>query len=278
MHSAQTAVSRAKKKAGQQTEAGLAGYHVKPGEKSALEYSRCCCTYLAADRGIRAGYFRPDEPRSKRWCGAQSLDQAVQLASASPTVSQHVDEFDLHELFGPSTSQLLETKPDAAKIFREVELESSAGLNSAAEQCEWNDDTTLEQLKSESLFKKGATGLESFGFEPGDMSEDSCSISSSDDSDSNSDDLNRRAEIDGEKNASDLVAPSDLSGKTCFKHVKSGKLHFSDKTLFGEKFFKCGRKCNGNYLQISAVPAFTAHGCMMCFGWSDTRKGDESSD
>ena len=116
------------------------------------------------------------------------------------------------------------------------------------------------------------------GFEPSDVSDDASSLSSEDDSDSNSDDWGRRVEIDGEKNASDLVAPSDLAGKSCFKHVKSGKLHIVSKHLHGVEIFKCGRKYNSNYKPVGVVPAFAAHGCMTCFGWSDATRGEGSSD
>ena len=261
----------------------LAGYHIKPGDKSALEYSRDAAAPIlrqieAIFIAIRAGFFKPDELRSKRWCGAQSLDQAVQLASACQSSSQHVGQDDMNDLFGLSTSQLLEKKPETKSFVREVERESSTGLKLRARQADWDDDVTLDRVKKFALAEKASSSFKGLDFEPSDMSDDVSSITSSEDSDSNSDDLERRAEIDGEKNASDLVAPSDLAGKNCFRHVKSGKLHFVDKSVDGQKFFKCGRKCNENYMQISIVPAFTAHGCMTCFGWSDTRRGDDSSE
>ena len=261
----------------------LAGYHITPGDKSALEYSRDAAAPIlrqieAILISIRGGFFRPDETRSRRWHGAQSLEHAVKLASqihASPRSAVDVDL--CHELFGPSTSQLLEKFPETEALIREATGECSPDLTRPAGKFEWNDHTTLEQLKQQHTGEHD-TGFENLDFEPSDISEDASSASSSDDSDSNSEDLNRRSEIDGEKNACDLVAPSDISGKKCFKHVKSGKLHFVDKTVSGIEFFKCGRKCNSNYIQIAVVPAFTAHGCMTCFGWSDTRKDGDSSE
>lgn len=109
-----------------------------------------------------------------------------------------------------------------------------------------------------------------------DMSDSPETDNSSVDRDSDSDDVTRRVELDGEKNASDLVAPSDLAGKCCFRHSKSQKLHFVGKTLFGVQYFKCGRKCNENYVKLNAVPAFSLHGCMTCFGWSDRPVGEDS--
>ena len=58
-----------------------------------------------------------------------------------------------------------------------------------------------------------------------DISDDNQSVDSSVESDSGSDDLERRCALDGAKNAVDLVAPSDLVNKECLKHRKSGKLH-----------------------------------------------------
>ena len=109
-----------------------------------------------------------------------------------------------------------------------------------------------------------------------DMSEESKSVDSSEESDSGSDDCERRVLLDGERNAVDLVAPSDIVNKECFKHKKSGKLHIVNRTLHGSSYFKCGRKCNDNYCMLSSVPAFAAHGCMTCFGWSSKPTSDSS--
>lgn len=64
----------------------LAGYHVKPGDKSALEYSRdAAAPSLRESEGIliavKAGYFKPDEVRSKRWWGCDSIQEAGKLSA-----------------------------------------------------------------------------------------------------------------------------------------------------------------------------------------------------
>ena len=65
----------------------LAGYHVKPGDRSALEYSRDAaapvlrqidCVFLS----IRSGMFNPDGPRSDRWIECSGLREAVRMASS----------------------------------------------------------------------------------------------------------------------------------------------------------------------------------------------------
>ena len=66
----------------------LAGYHVTPGDKSALEYSRDAAAPVlrqieAIYIAIRAGCFKPDLPRSRRWHGAQTLEDAIKVAASS---------------------------------------------------------------------------------------------------------------------------------------------------------------------------------------------------
>ena len=64
----------------------LAGYHIKPGDKSALEYSRDAAAPILREIegiliAIKAGYFKPDEVRSNRWCGRTSNHEAVRLSA-----------------------------------------------------------------------------------------------------------------------------------------------------------------------------------------------------
>ena len=243
----------------------LAGYHVSPGDKSALEYSRDAAAPVlrqieALFIAIRANVFNPDVSRANRWHGAQSLEEAVKVAATCGMSSDSAS-------FGvlPFNSLLMSLEPSD-------ELPSSShgleGLDPST-LTGFEDDTTLETLRQIAL--KRCAQVESSHTDDGvsDMSESTLSDNSSLDRDSDSEDIDRKAELDGEHNSSDLVAPSDLSGKRCFRHNKSKKLHFVDKTLYGVHYFKCGRKCNENYERLSTVPAFSLHGCMTCFGWSD---------
>ena len=249
----------------------LAGYHVIPGDKSALEYSRdAAAPVLRQIEGIfiaiRAGIFRPDLNRSMRWCGAQTLEDAIKTAAAS----------DLKSSFGVQPSQEVSgmhgvmSDDFSAKMADRVEGTPSHQLPG------FDDDTTLWDLRAHDMGVDSSQSLMPSDALPSDMSESNSSVESSTESDSGSDDLERRAEIDGEKNSRDLVAPSDLSDKECFRHVRSRKLHFVGRCLYDIKYFKCGRKCNSNYEKLTAVPAFAAHGCMMCFGWSQSAQGDSS--
>ena len=252
----------------------LAGYHVVPGDKSALEYSRDAASPIlrqieAIFIAIRSGILSPDVSCSRRWSGAYTLEEAVKLAaeqSNSHGLDKHDMQVGMHcqvlsdaiqSGFGVSGS-----KPDVSPRpgpQLESELDKLPGFD---------DDMTLDQLRLFKLPEKNCTKDDPLQPDLSDVSDMSDSMSSSCDDDSDSDDAERRVELDGEHNARDLVAPSDIAGKTCYRHLKSKKLHLVDKNLLGVSIFKCGRKCNANYELLSHVPAFTAHGCLTCFGWS----------
>ena len=248
----------------------LAGYHIAPGDKSALEYSRDAAAPVlrqieAIFIAVRANLFRPDLPRSQRWLEVQTLEDAVKLAAVKPR--RHGVSSDVHESFHATMSDLHVSSSmpeDTQNFWKDVETWP-----------EFGDDTTLLELKKQSLNSVPCEHVHELDA-ASDMSDDASSCESSSDSDSASEDLERRALLDGERNAVDLVAPSDLANKECFKHKKSQKLHLVGRTSFGNKFFKCGRKCNENYEGLSTVPAFAAHGCMTCFGWSQKPTTDSS--
>ena len=258
----------------------LAGYHVTVGDKSALEYSRDAAAPILREIealliSIRAGVFCPDSVRSNRWRGAQTLHEAVQIASSLGT-----------DAFCPSFDDSLVSFGDTVVHEPEAVLAETADASSSgphlpetsAQVLTWNDDTTLEEL----MFYKRAQFPDvlchKFDAESSEISDISSEFSSTVDDDSDSVELDRKAELDGERNAGDLVAPSDLTGKKCFRHCKSQKLHFVEKCVGGNQFFRCGRKLNQNYAPVEVAPAFTAHGCMTCFGWSDTREASGSDD
>ena len=251
----------------------LAGYHVVPGDKSALEYSRDAASPIlrqieAIFISTRAGIFFPDRSRARRRSGAQNLEDSVKLASVqkeqrlmssmSCPSSDAFPTFDQHDDFGFGLSEPLQKSTD--------KLEPQ-DASKCVESVAWHDDMTLEELgklKSPQVNLGASFQIQSDLSDASDMSD---SVSSSCDDESDSDDEQRRVMLDGERNARDLVAPSDIAGKTCYKHAKSQRLHFVGKCIQGVNYFKCGRKCNENYVLLECVPAFTAHGCLTCFGW-----------
>ena len=243
----------------------LAGYHVIPGDKSALEYSRDAAAPVlrqieAMFIAIRSQSFNPDLPRSQRWSGVSCLDEAVQLAASA--LKKSGKSRCKKRLFSASfmnleVDPLLDDEPKPASTDLGDEFPS------------FGDDVTLEELRLSNLIHSSECDGPGNLDDASDMSDLSESVESSTDSDSGSDDADRQALINGEKNSRDLVAPSDLSGKTCFKHVKSQKLHFVERPVGDVSVFRCGRKCNANYVKLTVVPSFAARGCMTCFGWSD---------
>ena len=250
----------------------LAGYHVIPGDKSALEYSRDAAAPVlrqveALFIAIRSECFNPDLPRSQRWSGVSSLDEAVKRAAS--TLNMHGKRVNRKRLFRSAVFDFeVDAMMDEGSEFR--------GREPSAEQQEIGDDVTLEELRLRNFKRPLNPGFSETLDEVSDISDLSDSLESSTDADSGSDDAERQALINGEKNSKDLVAPSDLSGKICYKHSKSQKLHFVERSVGGVCTFRCGRKCNDNYVKMTVVPSFAARGCMTCFGWSD--KPAEASD
>ncbi|CAL1135477.1 unnamed protein product [Cladocopium goreaui] len=240
----------------------------------------------AFDRiGGKAEIFFPDAPRSRRWKGAQTLVDAVKLASAAfaPDLHQPVVSHSepVCDEFGTGLGDQNSDSVTGFEVAGEPHVlpgpysEQNLGFGFGDG---FNDDMTLEELKfyrTEDLSNGGEAPIAN---QDSDISDISSDDSSSVDDDCDSVDLERQAELDGESNARDLVAPSDLAGKKCVRHVKSKKLHFIERVCEGQQFFRCGRKCNANYEHVETVPAFAAHGYMMCFGWSASKDSSDSGD
>ena len=254
----------------------LAGYHVKPGDKSALEYSRDAqspvlhqieAIYLA----IKSGRFCPDAMRSQRWVGCNSLQTAMEATAGEVTSPTPPFKSDA------SVEEIDDTDIDAP----ELDLQTAAELVSKRfDECfararhhAWDDDTTLRELVP-SAFHSSDVDPQMSQNESGD---EMSSSSSSFDSDSSSSGDERRAHFDGDANARHLVAPSDLSRLECYVHFKSGKLHFIGKQIGLKRFFKCGRILHSNYRKLESTPVFAANGCLTCFNFRDgPEQGNES--
>lgn len=270
----------------------LAGYHVKPGDKSALEYSRDAAAPILRQidgimLAIRSGQFCPDACRSERWVGCTSIDEAVTLAANAQ----------LYWDIGGECSVKTENVEDALDGWesafelvsfppQEEDLDSGKPLSSpelptcfdSGQNLGWiDDDTPIVDLFSESELSRSARPFhvvsEIIHSDSDDFS-DSSSSTEPDVSDLSEDE--RRCEIDGAVNASDLVAPSDLAGKKCYQRVKSSKFHFVEKCCDGFEVLRCGRRVTANYRQIETPPAFTLHGCLMCFGVRGDATAEES--
>eukprot|EP00435_Cladocopium_sp_Y103_P028840 s2040_g7.t1 len=250
----------------------LAGYHVTPGDKSALEYSRDAAAPVlrqieAIFIAVRAQMFKPDERRSKRWCGVQTLEEAVK----SVAMKSHVRTCDGSRSF---LFNCMDAEHDTG--LADIESQPEFSVLQPDSFPEFGDDTTLSELRDHTLRESGALIPDKFETVASDISDASVSDDSETETDSDSDEADRKVEINGERNSRDLVAPSDLADKECFRHRKSRKLHLIGRVQRDVKLFKCGRRCNDNYEILTSVPAFAAHGCMTCFGWSLKPTSDSS--
>lgn len=269
----------------------LAGYHVKPGDKSALEYSRDAAAPILKQisgilLAIRSGQFCPDEDRSARWVGCENLEEAVQLAANAQfywddghvhAAKSEEEDFPIDEWEAPqpmhddawsldgSGFELVDDIQDELS-YHAVQVkpvESGPGRGPK----ELDDSTTLEELMKASVPSNARTFnlyTEQIHSDSDDVSGWSSSTES--DSASSSSEVDRRCEIEGAINASDLVAPSDLLGKKCYQHLKSLKYHFVGRVVDDVEFLSCGRRVTANYRLVDESPAFTLHGCLMCFG------------
>eukprot|EP00438_Fugacium_kawagutii_P012880 Skav209930 [mRNA] locus=scaffold1253:288684:290711:+ [translate_table: standard] len=257
----------------------LAGYHVKPGDKSALEYSRDAAAPILRQidgimLAIRSGQFDPDAERSGRWIGCETIDEAISLAA---NAKMYWDIGYNHQCASDEDGEPLGCWEASLKgLVKSADDNFGFDLvdtgyiisGSKGASCELPDDTPL------SFFKPSGTKsseAREFHIEPEPIHSDSDSLSgwsssSESDAESGLSESDRRDEIEGRINASDLVLPSDLSSKRCFQHVKSMKFHFVDKTSEEHEIFRCGRRVNANYRRVTAAPAFTMHGCLTCFG------------
>ena len=215
---------------------------------------------------IRAGLFKPDEPRPRRWVGCTSIHEAVKIVASG--VRKSDVSFDMSV---DGSTVTLGGKDAMEKSHCESGFDGEEALDIPAELI--SDDTRIDQLRPQSFL------VNSDASELADSSEcmDSLSFSSSLDSDSVSTDRDRKAEIDGEINAIGLAPPSDLCNKVCYRHNRSRKLHIVKSDSDDTVVFYCGRKAGWNYTKLDSTPAFDGNGCIICFNYSSGPAGDSDS-
>ena len=263
----------------------LAGYHVKPGDKSALEYSRDAAAPILREIeailiAIKAGYFKPDKARSRRWYGCSSIHEAVRLSAnfGRRVVSgKKIQPLGATEVADPHNT---EEEHDSWEFIQHEDaflrnlhsdLPDSDGVSDGAEVCP--DDTPISRLRPQTSDSHKVLSEKISSESSGDQSSSSSSL----DSDSLSTDIERKAAIDGEINARDLVPPSDIAGKICFRHKKSCKLHVVKSDSHGVMTFYCGRKAGPNHIRLDEAPAFDGNGCLVCFNYSSGPVNDSDS-
>ena len=199
--------------------------HVKPGDKSALEYSRDAAAPILREieailRAIKAGYFKPDEARSKRWYGCNSIHEAVRLSAEfgrRVVAGKKIQPLGATEVADPHNT---EEEHDSWEFIQHEDaflrnLHSDFpdfdGLGDGEEEC--SDDIPISRLRPQTSGSHRVLSEKNSSESSGDQSSSSSSL----DSDNLSTDRERKAAIDGEINARDLVPPSDIAGKICFR-------------------------------------------------------------
>ena len=230
---------------------------------------------------VKAGYFKPDEVRSRRWWGCDSIQEAIKLSAEFGrrfTMGQPTQGDDQHAAVGSETF----LGDDLSKEFREHKenfLEGLCAKPTATTDCKDMDESIHDDFPLARL--RPQTSALNADFVNDVESSDVDSLSSSDDvsldSESVSTDRERRATIDGEVNARGLVPPSDLAGRVCYMNKKSCKLHLVRSESQGVSTFFCGRKAGPNYTLLDETPVFDGNGCIVCFNYSSGPGNDSDS-
>ena len=130
----------------------LAGYRSKPGDKSALEYSRDAAAPVlhqieAVYIAVKAGRFHPDELRSRRWVGCNSLQSAMEATATFGTLhgknvanlkpTDGLDETDLEAPEANTEDAVQEVSRIFDRAFKRHRSDSVLA---------WDENTTLREL------------------------------------------------------------------------------------------------------------------------------------
>eukprot|EP00435_Cladocopium_sp_Y103_P050946 s207_g15.t1 len=226
----------------------LAGYHVDPTARMALEYSRDAQTPVlhaleAISMAIQHGLFCPDASRARRWPvrGCHTLELAMERLSKSSTESGW---YDLH-------NQAESTPPE----------EDEALLLDWEEVQPFSDGyTPSEPLDDELCEQDSISSLSDPGERPAFQGQD-C-ITSDEERDAEV-----AAPIVGEALARDL---NRVIHVRVFKHVISGCCHVAkdgetDPDDGDAVVLKCGKIASRNFEEVEMAGNFLPYKCSRCF-------------
>jgi len=223
----------------------LAGYHVDPSTKSALEYSRDSqAPVLHFMEGmilaIFAKLFMPDFTRAGRWVGCRSLEQALEI------LSKRSSDEPIEKEWGKLDEEEEEQPSLFGSLGRQENFESEAFLpaDQDAEQLEESDD------------ERAAFELQS-------------SASEEHSGDDHEED-DQQLEIAG-KAISGLVSSAGAHDARVFRHRVSGIYHL----MAGESNVpdvdgdmsstKCGKLITHNFEELDSCESFLPTKCKRCF-------------
>eukprot|EP00435_Cladocopium_sp_Y103_P012468 s6141_g3.t1 len=226
----------------------LAGYHVDPNARMALEYSRDAQTPVlhaleAISMAIQHGLFCPDASRARRWPvrGCHTLELAMERLSKSSTESGW---YALH-------NQAESTPPDEDEALL---------LDSEEVQPHSEGYTPSKPLDDELWEQDSISSLSDPGERPAFQGQD-CSTSDEER------DAEVAAPIVGEALARDL---NRVIHVRVFKHVISGCCHVAkdgdtDPDDGDAIVLKCGKIASRNFEEVEMAGNFLPYKCSRCF-------------
>ena len=211
----------------------LAGYHVDPNSKSALEYSRDgqapVVHFLEGLLlAIYSGKFLPDSTRAGRWVGCRSLEQALDLLARRRSTDEGLDAF------GTDGASDSEDDWDKSEVHVFKRRRHSA-----------------EEVPSDSEL---GTGLDT-------DSEVESELDFDDDDDS--------LEVNG-RAVSDILDKAGAPPEQIFRHKVSGIFHIMAESTFADvdgelSATKCGKIISHNFVKVDGSIAFLPTKCKRCF-------------
>jgi hypothetical protein len=223
----------------------LAGYHVDPSSKSALEYSRDSqAPVLHFMEGmilaIFSELFLPDSTRAGRWVGCRSLEQALAILSKRKGQTPVGEEWQTVPIFGSERLDNFEGS-GAEEDNASAPTQRPVDLEEQSDGSEDNED----------------------GFElPSSASE----APSGDDQEEDE----RQLEVTG-KAVSGLVASAGLQRNKVFRHKVSGIYHLMADVQTGPdedgemSSTKCGKLISQNFDEVDSHESFLPTKCKKCF-------------
>ena len=223
----------------------LAGYHVDPSTKSALEYSRDSqAPVLHFMEGmilaIFAKLFMPDFTRAGRWVGCRSLEQALEILSKRSGEEPIEKEW----------NKLDEEEDEQTSLFGSLEQQ--------------------ENVESEAFLPSGQEAEQSEGSEDEKAAFELQSSASEEHSGDDHEEDEQQLEIAG-KAISGLVSSAGAHDARVFRHRVSGIYHLmaGDSNVPDEdgdmSSTKCGKLITHNFEELDSCESFLPTKCKRCF-------------
>ena len=242
----------------------MLGYHAKPGERMALEYSRDAMSeplawLQAVIHAVAARHFLPDETRSGRWKPGAKLSDFM-VASETNPVTPGLTPGEAANIEQPQVGQ-----EQDVTVGLDWEFDDAGAADQAGGGRSQSVDG-FEPLRPELSpgLPGGPAGLQASTTSSGSSSSGEESV----DSDSGND-LESTAEL---QNAAEIVArtlrprgPAKKSSQIWVKHAKRGTYHLM--RLGSTLTLACGRSfVTERFNLLDSPPEFQEPKCEHCFG------------